>query len=351
MLGSLRFFLACLVALSHLDGRYLPLNLGIVAVVVFYFISGHLMNRSYRRFADGPRASGKFYLDRVIRLYPTYVVVFALSFAVLTFAGRLNPDFSTVDFFANLLLLPTNWYLDASFLVIRPSWSLAAEFFFYLLVPLLFALDRRVLAALAVVLCAVHLGSFWVSFTLTDFGVNAARNEYYWNHLSALMAYKWPFLILSVFIMGFLAAEAPRCRYCRNAGLVMWASYAIFLFAAGQASGAIHNRCIAEVALGAVVGPPLVLLIINSRVPEAFKAWDRQLGGLAFPLFLVHPAAFVLAEAIAYGSPAGRLLFVYAAWVLSFALAYLVWKYIDQRLTILRYAVRGFDRLALKSAA
>ena len=50
MLGILRFILAMLVLLSHIPGLGMPLNPGVSAVILFYFISGYLMGRSYRRF-------------------------------------------------------------------------------------------------------------------------------------------------------------------------------------------------------------------------------------------------------------------------------------------------------------
>lgn len=76
MLGILRFILAMLVLLSHIPGLGMPLNPGVSAVILFYFISGYLMGRSYRRFQQHSQQPIRdFYLDRLLKLMPQYSVV------------------------------------------------------------------------------------------------------------------------------------------------------------------------------------------------------------------------------------------------------------------------------------
>jgi peptidoglycan/LPS O-acetylase OafA/YrhL len=60
MLGTLRLVLALMVALSHVDVGVAGLNVGVVAVVTFYLISGYVMTGLPRRHYASPRLVGRF---------------------------------------------------------------------------------------------------------------------------------------------------------------------------------------------------------------------------------------------------------------------------------------------------
>lgn len=347
MLGALRFGLAGLVALSHLPSHYLPLNLGISAVVLFYFTSGFLMYLSYTRFQRQARPALSFYVDRLVRLVPLYVLITLLSFASLLVLGRLREGFSAFDFVLNLMLIPTNYYLDPSFLLIRPSWSLAAEFHFYALVPLLFVIKPNHRPALCVAFSVLHVATFFVSARLSDWGITAALREPYWNDLSALLAYKWPFFVVSIFLMGFLAARDPEDKGSKRALAIMWSIYAGFFFVLGQASGAIAHSVVTEVCLGAVLTLPVVLPVARLKLSATMMDLDRRLGRAAYPFFLVHPICFVWADEITTSLGGSRFSLIITAWLLSVGAAYLLAETIDRRLSGLRYALRGFGRLDL----
>lgn len=126
MLGIMRFTLALLVLLSHANGTGFKLNLGITAVIVFYFISGYLMQRSYERFLTHSRNPTRdFYLDRLLKLFPQYGLVVLASFAAIAYLGPAQhvlfmsqePSFNKI--LMNLALLPAN-YVFAPF-VIEPE--------------------------------------------------------------------------------------------------------------------------------------------------------------------------------------------------------------------------------------
>ena len=332
MLGTLRFFLACVVALSHMHGAYLPLNLGGTAVVIFYFISGYLMNRSYQRFAS-PLA---FYKDRVIRIFPVYLVALAVALPVLYIIGRLPADFSIEDILANVLVVPLNYYVTSGYTVIRPAWSLASELHFYALVPLLFLLRGRILALGAIALTVVHIAAFFAAFTVSDTVIGGSGSTW--------LAYRLPFSIVAVFVAGFISAESDDdSRY----GLrTCWAFYVLFFFVLGQV-GRLTDLAMIEISLGAVIAPPLVAAAINL---PSIEGLDRILGGLAYPLFLTHIIAQQFVEFVTAKLGWGRLPYVLLAWVLSLGSAYLLWWFVDKPMGARRYKSRGFDQIVLKSA-
>ncbi|MBT8410525.1 MAG: hypothetical protein KJP02_01835, partial [Octadecabacter sp.] len=102
-MGALRFILASTVVLGHLFN--VP-HIGHMSVFFFFVLSGYLMTfvmqRSYGYSISGWKA---FWVNRILRLYPTYLIVVALSVVVLSVIPK---DVSSV--FRGPLFLPeTAW--------------------------------------------------------------------------------------------------------------------------------------------------------------------------------------------------------------------------------------------------
>ena len=93
MLGSVRFCLACAVLLSHVPGFKWSFNPGVVSVICFYCISGYLMRRSYMRFERFSAAPSRaFLLDRLLKLFPQYLLVLGIT-ALLLWLWGPSPSF------------------------------------------------------------------------------------------------------------------------------------------------------------------------------------------------------------------------------------------------------------------
>lgn len=96
------------------------------------------MERQFQKLSQGSNGVVAFYLDRFLRIYPLFFVVLLLSWA--------GSGLSWGAAAANVTLLPLNYSsLFGIPLLIPPSWSLACEVHFYLLVPLLAFLSTRTL--------------------------------------------------------------------------------------------------------------------------------------------------------------------------------------------------------------
>ena len=151
MFGSLRFILAILVAVSHLDFMIpLPgpgtINPGVFAVVIFYILSGYVMASSFsRNYSLSISKASAFWIDRIFRVFPQYLFFLLLTTLFLALTNYGSPQFHAGSFLSNLLIIPLNYYMffDSSILqnpkwpLIPPAWSLGAELQFYALVPLL----------------------------------------------------------------------------------------------------------------------------------------------------------------------------------------------------------------------
>lgn len=169
-LHGLRFFAALVVVIGHVEllAKYngypnaadqpAVYELGRIAVTFFFVLSGFLI--TYLLLAERSRggiAIGKFYVRRVLRIWPLYYLTVALAFFIVPRIGAMNvPELSAalhVNFGAKLALflafLPqVALSLFAPVPYGEPLWSIGVEEQFYLVWPLVVARFRRLIPVL-----------------------------------------------------------------------------------------------------------------------------------------------------------------------------------------------------------
>ncbi len=173
-LTALRFFAALCVVLHHMKGHFglgshflepFALEQG---VSFFFVLSGFILSFVYgtRLHTIGSsqseeKAWGKlvstFLVARLARIWPLHIACLLLSLLLLP--SKFQADFTVFNLLASLLLVQA-WIpiLDTTFAFNGVSWSLSAEFFFYLVFPLLIwqsNLPARRLANLTITLLSV----------------------------------------------------------------------------------------------------------------------------------------------------------------------------------------------------
>lgn len=162
MLGTLRFFLSSIVALSHFGEFSGPA--GSVAVFGFFSLSGFLMTRTYFHvYLPLNNSIFRFYVNRILRIFPLYIFYFTLT--ILLYKLHVSHIFiigteyisvvnihiaqmTWVQYFGELslgFLNPSfNSILHGSnFIVLQQAWSLVLEIQFYISVPLLALIIKR----------------------------------------------------------------------------------------------------------------------------------------------------------------------------------------------------------------
>lgn len=172
-LTTLRFLAALLVMLYHFSGQLsIPPNsalgrvfgIGYVGVTFFFLLSGFILAYNYERVEfRAPGAVRKFLCARTARIYPLYLLAFALGLTQFLFAkttSQLDPLVHKLGLSAAILepLGIQAWVPGAAGAINTPSWSVSVECFFYCLFPFLL---HRIIAAPKTWAC-LTIG-FWIA--------------------------------------------------------------------------------------------------------------------------------------------------------------------------------------------
>ncbi|MFA9273521.1 MAG: acyltransferase family protein [Candidatus Aquirickettsiella gammari] len=271
MLGTSRFILAILVALSHIDFRIAGLNPGVIAVVCFYLISGYVMTGLLREYFMGVSKIGSFYVDRVLRLFPQYLAILGLTLLWFLTTGKttsfLQHAPSINELLENLFIIPLNFYMFNGidqFTAIPPAWSLGAEIQFYLLFPWLLLLRLR-----------------WLAFSVGGVFLILASTG---NLNTDLFGYRLLPGVLVYFILGSWMFDLKSLPI--KLGRYVIAIFCIVLVVwIGLAKGSYINLPYNyETLIGILIGSALLFGL--ARLPQ--KAWDNRLGDLSYGVFLNH---------------------------------------------------------------
>lgn len=162
MIEYTRFLLSCVVLEAHIWPLDVPW-LAWQSVFAFYTLSGYLMTRVLvERYGFGPRNFVRYMANRVLRLWPAYLVflgiavvaILTLGAAAMTF-GEITVPHTLRGGLVNITVLGLVGF-DFSHFVRMPflapnAWSLSVEMFCYMLLGAYFARTPRRLAALAVI--------------------------------------------------------------------------------------------------------------------------------------------------------------------------------------------------------
>jgi len=133
---------------------------GSLAVDLFFFLSGFVLTHAYGRRLSADRrwrSIGRFLWVRFCRVYPGNFFATAIFILACTVGHlRFPADASiTKQVIAALYLMQVPW-LD-QVVINRPSWSISAEWYAYLLFPFLAPMICRLRAHTAAILCATLL--------------------------------------------------------------------------------------------------------------------------------------------------------------------------------------------------
>ncbi|GAT10899.1 integral membrane acyltransferase [Mycolicibacterium novocastrense] len=266
-----------------------------LAVALFFALSGFLLWRGHASAARGLRPippTGHYLRSRIVRIMPGYLVAVVV---ILSLLPEAKADLTV--WLANLTL--TQIYVPLTLTAgLTQMWSLSVEVAFYMALPLLALLVRRVpVRARIPVIAAAGLASLgWAVLPIaTSAGV---------NHLN------WPPAFFSWFAAGMLLAELTVTpvgwphRLARRRVLMAVIAVAAFLVAASPVAGpegltpGTVSQFVVKIAMGAVVAGALLAPLVLDRPDTPHRLLGSTtmvtLGRWSYGLFIWHLAALAM---------------------------------------------------------
>ncbi|TFV57117.1 acyltransferase [Mycobacterium sp. PS03-16] len=266
-----------------------------LAVAVFFALSGFLLWRGHAAAARGLRQrppTAHYLRSRIVRILPGYLVAVIV---ILTLLPEAQADLTV--WLANLSL--TQIYVPLTLTAgLTQMWSLSVEVSFYLALPLLALLVRRVpvAARIPVLLAAAALSLLWVYIPF-----DPASGHNLWN---------WPPAFFSWFAAGMVLAELTVTpfgwahRLARRRVLMGAIAVGAFALAASPLAGreGLHPGTIGQVtlktAMGAVVAAALLAPLVLDRPDTPHRLLGSRvmvtLGRWSYGLFVWHLAALAM---------------------------------------------------------
>lgn len=325
LLDLLRFGAALMLVLYHflyrgaVEGGYLAegygaagdaISFGYLGVNLFFMISGYVIiwsasGRDWYAFATG----------RVARLYPAHLVAMTITALAMAWWAQAPMTTDLAQWVANLTMLAPIFghpFMDGAY------WSIVIEIIFYGWVMIgLFAgvLPRYTDLAVAVwlaLICAnnLALNSRPVELLfLTEYGAYFALGAMVWRLSDQGINVVRLSLAAIALAMTFHTAEVQRLDVVLRLGE-----------AGSTAQLAFGNLAIVTVFLGAV--------LLGRRVSP--KPWFLALGGISYPLYLVHQNAGYILINVATPS-VGKWAAVAIATLVSLAVSWWIYSVVEPR--------------------
>jgi len=275
-LDAMRGIAALAVFAGHSGQLIAPIQLShsMLAVDLFFMLSGYVIDRSYRdRLTDGMMPLD-FMISRLVRLYPLYILggLIGIGGAFITLiAGESDYNlgsFITASFFTMLMLPSPTWNSNIAIMPMNiPAWSLLFELF----ANLVFALFVTVLTTKRLLLICAASAIWLASVSIAQDGLH---DGYSWDYPSA----GFP-RVLFGFFAGVLIQRAvkERCIVTKWAYVLPLAILPLFTGYGGGVGDAVKVIAIF----------PLLIIIAASVEPPKMRLFTA-LGLMSYPFYALH---------------------------------------------------------------
>ena len=325
-MGTYRYFLAILVLISHFSFSIFGLSIGVVAVMSFLLLSGYVMTLLLEKHYNGLPAVGHFYLDRLFRLVPQFLLysVIVLVFLAWTPLGSITLPWMTYQqctagtFALGFTLFVNNFYwLFGTCALLPAGWSLGLESFFYLSFPFVLALPKVYRNAILV-----------VSIAIFCLGYAGVLNFDRWS-------YRLLPGVMFVFLAGSAIADAK--LYVRHYPLIVFCLTSALLLVALFTPALSAVWLLKEVLVGIVAGIPMVFILSRFRSGKL----DQLLGNLSYGVFLNHIFVLWIYVWIFGPIPEGDYRAVLVVLTVATALSYVSFTFVENNFLKIRRRLRS----------
>ncbi|HHT2831364.1 TPA: acyltransferase family protein [Klebsiella aerogenes] len=279
----LRGLAALLVVSQHAVFKYsqynpsntIGYNLGGFGVDLFFVISGFVMCYSTQFSKMSP---AKFFSHRIIRIFPLYITLTLLAFAIYLVKPELvNSSGGKTDLLASFTLLPTK-----DKLLVQNGWTLSYEFFFYIIFSISIFISYKLRGIISIVLLS--------SLCLLSF--YKPQSEFIFNFITSPLLFE--------FVLGIVIyLTYKHIKILQKTTALILIMLSIILIAIQSNTGIFET--VFDRALYA--GLPMAMLLLGfillenelRLAPTSLKSSLYFLGDISYSLYLSH--AFVLSPA------------------------------------------------------
>jgi peptidoglycan/LPS O-acetylase OafA/YrhL len=320
-------------------------------VDLFFVLSGFLLGGILMRHRDSANYFKTFYVRRVCRILPLYFLWMALFFLVPLFAPQKPPGWFSAIFQQNIPHFP-NWvylfFLQNIFVAktgyalaqwLGPTWSLAIEEQFYLVIPFIIWLvpRRRLLAVLIAMIALVPV------FRVYLFLFHSSIFTY------VLLPCRADSLLLGVLCAYVLRDERIRARmeqhrhWIRGAFVGLAAGMVgLTIFSHVRGSATLYTFEMATFGFSwiALFCACLILLVATSRAGVVARLTRvpllRHFGLIAYAMFLINLPVYTLMQGLILGKTSADIgdfkdiLVALLAFLFTWILATLSWNYFEK---------------------
>jgi Predicted acyltransferases len=305
-LNGIRFIAALFVILRHAEQHREEMNLpnlldwrfleaaGGLGVSIFFVLSGFLI--TYLLLAEkeqiGTIAIRKFYMRRVLRIWPLYYLILVLSFFVLPYIPFFESDVrwymgeGPMQLGLYIFFMPNVAYVLCDLVTYAAqAWSVGVEEQFYLVWPWLIRKKRKV---------ELMLWTIVVGYLVVKFGLYGLKRFYWSDGLHHLQQFLISFRIHEMAMGGIFATWLyrqdgklnwlyhPATQVAALAGFVVLIYVPNYLMIQTE----IHAACIATIILNAASNPRTFIKLENKPL--------NYLGKISYGLYMYHNIALMI---------------------------------------------------------
>jgi len=277
-----------------------------IAVCVFFIISGFYMSLVLNETYNRPSGTWNFYLNRIFRIYPTYLVVLFCFASVFTrfihfdhsLTGYLWWLLQQIFIFPYVIHNTLTFKTDANFLILVQMLTVGLELMFYAVAPFLVTRSIKALVILFLLCVGFYFSPIFFGFSLR-------------------LQYEYFPCILMFFMLGALSYRLYKIVKPLKFNLrwvwfllPFFISYYLYFY---------HVLCSDQWSNSAVILCFYVFVAI--AIPFLFKASkdskpDRFIGDLSYPFYVIHcPMIWIFGD-FPYGA--------WCVWGSTFALSLMV---------------------------
>jgi peptidoglycan/LPS O-acetylase OafA/YrhL len=332
--GCYRWFLATMVVMSHLA----PVEYsacGYYAVFGFFCLSGYLMTYVLKdHYLLQPKGLRRYLANRALRIYPIYWLVAAFGFAMIYWlpdiAKEVHPFMVMPDhplhWFANSTLfgIILAYGIRIESIFVPPAWSLSIEMVMYLLLPF--------------VVRNGFLWVWWIGMCLAFTAAHLIEGQGFYVRYFSYTGGMMPFALGSALYL--FKDNLPALPHV--AGIPLLVALAILNIFSWPIMGehVLQEGFYIMFALNLLAIHYLSRIVINKQT--RFERIDALLGGMAYPIFLVHvPLAVAIKSGIAAGMTVKTFPFFFLCLPFVYAISWLLHIVLEKRINPLRAHIRS----------